>query len=245
MDRRRSGGCGGEPAAANCATAHSSREFGGEVGVRARGGVHVRAAAGPLLGREPVDQGGEPVVAVGYHAASSRRLRSGLAISIGEARGVLRKGFAGGFGEVFTVRSPRTRHYRLTRRQSRPPPRQRDGDAATHRHAGAHEHADRLADANAAGLVLTAAPAASSYESGDLATVKVTVTNNGAPVVGATVAMTFFFPSGSETCSSHTDTTGMTSCGVVVPATSSGVRIAVSIDVTTPAGGALLARLRS
>jgi hypothetical protein len=32
----------------------------------------------------------------------------------------------------------------------------------------------------------------------------------------------------------------MTSCGVVVPTTSSGVRIAVSIDVTTPQGTALL-----
>jgi hypothetical protein len=91
-----------------------------------------------------------------------------------------------------------------------------------------------------AGLVLTAAPGASSYASGDLATVRVTVTNNGAPVIGATVVMTFFFPSGSETCSGHTDTTGMTSCGVVVPTTSSGVRIAVSIDVTTPQGTALL-----
>jgi hypothetical protein len=91
-----------------------------------------------------------------------------------------------------------------------------------------------------AGLVLTAAPTAASYAAGDLATVKVTVMNNGSPVVGATAALTFFFSGGSQTCSGHTDTTGVALCSVVVPITTSGVHVAVSVDVTTPSGEALL-----
>jgi hypothetical protein len=92
-----------------------------------------------------------------------------------------------------------------------------------------------------AGLVLTAAPTAAGFAPGDLATVKVTVTNNGAPVVGASAALTFFFPSGSETCSDHTDEAGATSCSVVVPSSApSGIHVNVSVDVTTPDGGAVL-----
>jgi hypothetical protein len=87
-----------------------------------------------------------------------------------------------------------------------------------------------------AGLVITAAPTAPSFAVGQLATVSVHVTFDGAPVADARVSVTMLFPGHNGTCVAHTDIAGTASCSVSVPNEPSGTRVPVQVEATTPQG---------
>lgn len=87
-----------------------------------------------------------------------------------------------------------------------------------------------------AGLVISAAPTAPSFAVGQLATVSVHVTFDGAPVADARVSVTMLFPGNNGTCVGHTDAGGTASCSVVVPSEPSGTRVPVLVEATTPQG---------
>jgi hypothetical protein len=80
-----------------------------------------------------------------------------------------------------------------------------------------------------------------SYLAGTSATVTVSVTKDGQPVSGATIAATFFFAQ-QETCTGLTDQGGTGLCSVVIPKnTPDNQQIQVSVKVTAPNGAQAIA----
>lgn len=75
-----------------------------------------------------------------------------------------------------------------------------------------------------------------SYRPRDYAVVKVEITNDGLPVVGAQITATYFYPKSTATCSGITDSTGMATCSEEVPSLPDGTIINVEVHVAGPNG---------
>lgn len=80
-------------------------------------------------------------------------------------------------------------------------------------------------------LTVTATMEQLRYAPGKMATIDVQVTANAAPLAGATVQGTFFYPDATRQCESITDALGNATCAAVVPSEPDGTHADVDITV--------------